>query len=179
MTRIKKSPAHSIDRPNYQARNCPARVASAKQKNLQPIRVIRGSPYGLMQVVHFHERNSSGVVYPTHDGGVVTRWEVCDDRRFPRVRRSVAAVLNVLDLVLGDDAADYRMLPVVVGGNQSSGAIVQFQCRISQGIRNAKLAELRANGTYDHVLWLSPLYDEPANHHVVASLNKTTSTDIA
>ena len=60
--------------------------------------------------------------------------------------------------------------------NQSPGAIVQFQCRISQGIRNAILAELRANGTYDHVLWLSSLYDEPANHHVVAGLNKTTST---
>ena len=71
--------------------------------------------------------------------------------------RSVAAVLNVLDLVLGDDAADYRLLPVVVRGNQTPVAIVQFQCRISQEIRNAILAELRANGTYDHVLWLSSL----------------------
>ena len=56
--------------------------------------------FDLIQVVHFHERNSGGVVYPTHDGGVVTGSEVCDDRRFTRVRRSVAAVLNVLDLVL-------------------------------------------------------------------------------
>src|SRR6266699_3406200 len=127
-----------------------------------------------MQVVHFHERNSGGVVYSTHDGGVITRWEVCDDRRFARVRRSVAAVLNVLHLVLSDDAANDRMPPVVVAGNQSPAAIVQFQGRISQGIGNAILAELRANGTYDHVLWLSPLYDEPANHHVVASLNTTT-----
>ena len=47
-----------------------------------------------MQVVHFHERNSGGVVYPAHDGGVVTRWKVCDDCRFVRVRWSVAAVLN-------------------------------------------------------------------------------------
>src|SRR6266480_697923 len=131
-----------------------------------------------MQVVPFHEPNSSGAVYPTHDGGVVTRWEVCDDRRFARVPRVVAAVLNVLDLVLGDDAANDRMLPVVVRANQSPGAIVQFQCRISQGIRNAILAELRADGTYDHVLWLSPLYDEPANHPVVAGLNKTTSTNV-
>jgi hypothetical protein len=36
MTRIEKSPAHSIDRPNYQARNCPARVASTKQKIYSP-----------------------------------------------------------------------------------------------------------------------------------------------
>ena len=52
------------------------------------IRVIRGlrtkacshSEFGLIQVVHFHERHSRGVVYPTHDGRVVTRSEVCDDR---------------------------------------------------------------------------------------------------
>src|SRR6266536_2713831 len=102
-----------------------------------------------MQVVHFHERNSGGVVYPTHDGSVVTRWKTCDDRRFARVRRSVATVLNVLDLVLSDDAADYRLLPVVVRANQGPAAIVQFQGRISQGIRNAILTELRANGAYD------------------------------
>ena len=93
------------------------------------------------------------------------------------VRRSVAAVLNVLDLAAGDDSADYRMLPVVIRGNQSPSAIVQFQFWISQGIRNAVPAELRANSTYDHVLWLNPLYDEPANHHIVAGLNKTTSTE--
>src|SRR5205814_9816153 len=116
--------------------------------------------------------NSSGVVYPAHDGGVVTRSEVCDDRRFARVRRSVTAVLNVLYLIAGDDSANDRLLPVVVRGNQSPVVIVQFQCWISQGIRNAIHSELRANGTYDDVLWLSPLYDEPANHHVITSLNK-------
>src|SRR5437762_509535 len=133
----------------------------------------------LIQVVHFHERNSSGVVYPTHDGGVVTRREVCDDRRFARVPRSVVAVLNVLHLIAGDNSANDRMLPVVVRGNQSPGAIAQFQCRISHWIRNAILAELRADSTHDHVLWLSPLYDEPANHHVVASLHKAAGTDVA
>ena len=64
-----------------------------------------------MQVVHFHEPNSGGVVYPTHDGGVVTRWKICDDRGFPRVRGSVAAVLNILDLIARDDPADDRVLP--------------------------------------------------------------------
>ena len=91
----------------------------------------------------------------------------------------MTAVLNVLDLAAGNDAADYRLLPMVVRGNQRPGAIVQFQCRISQEIRNAMLAKLRANGTYDHVLWLRPLDDETTNHHVVAGLNKTTSTNIA
>ena len=89
---------------------------------IRDIRAIRGS----VQVVHFHERNSSGVIYPTHDGGVVTRWKVCDDRRFVRIRWSVAAVLNVADLVLSDDAADDRGLPIIVAGDQSAAAIVQF-----------------------------------------------------
>ena len=31
----------------------------------------------------------------------------------------------------------------------------------------------------NHVLWLSPLYDEPANHHVVARLHKGASAEIA
>ena len=72
---------------------------------------------GLMQVVHFHERNSGGVVYPAHDRGVITWGQVCDDRRFSRVPRGVAAVLNGLDLVAGDDAADDRLLPIIIGGN--------------------------------------------------------------
>src|SRR5262245_6469045 len=105
-----------------------------------------------MEIVHLHERNSGGVAYPAHNGGVVTRWKIGDDRRFVRVHWSVAAILNVLDLVLGDDAADDRVLPVVVRGNQSPVAIVQFQCRISQKLRNPILAEFRADGTYDHVL---------------------------
>src|SRR5436309_2932401 len=105
-----------------------------------------------MQVVHFHERDSGGVVYPTDNGGVVTRWEVCDDRRFTRVPRSVSAVLNVLHLIGGDDAANDRMLPVVIRCNQSPVAIVQFQCRISQYIWNSVLTELRANRTQNYRL---------------------------
>src|SRR5437867_11686728 len=86
----------------------------------------------LLQVVHLHKRNSGRAGYPAHDYGVVTRWQVCDDRRLARVSRSVAAVLNILDLALGDNPADDRSLPVIVRGNQSSIAVVQFLRRISQ-----------------------------------------------
>src|SRR5215813_197479 len=48
----------------------------------------------LMQIVHFHQSNSGGVVYASHDCGVVARWEVCNDRRLPSVRRRIAAVPN-------------------------------------------------------------------------------------
>src|SRR5881628_2837623 len=78
---------------------------------------IRASTFS-MQVVHFHERNSRGVVYPAYDRGVIAGWKVCDDRRFARISWSVAAVLNSLDLISSDDAADDRGLPVVVRGNQ-------------------------------------------------------------
>src|SRR5262245_53640811 len=132
-----------------------------------------------MQVVHLDERNSGGAVHPSHDCGVVTRREVGDNRRFARVRWGVAAILYILDLVAGDDAADDRLLPIIVKGNQSAGVIVQFQCWIGQGIRNAKLTELGANRAYDHVLRFSPSYDELAYHYVIASPNKATSTNVA
>src|SRR6188472_2989037 len=90
---------------------------------IRDISVIRG----LMQVVHFHQRNSGGVIYSAHDGGVVTWWKVCDDRRFVRVRRSVAAILNILHLILSDDAAEDRMLPVVITANHSASPVVQFE----------------------------------------------------
>src|SRR5262249_44775846 len=56
------------------------------------------------KVVHFHQRNSSRVTYTSNDSGVVTRWQVRNDRRFPPVSRSVAAVLNLLDLVVCDNS---------------------------------------------------------------------------
>src|SRR5437667_436708 len=100
-----------------------------------------------MQVVHFHERNSGGVVYPAYDGGVITWWQVCDDRRFPAVPWSVAAVPSILDLIAADNSADDRSLPVVIRGNQSAGTIMHFQCRIDHCIWNSVLIELGANRT--------------------------------
>src|SRR2546430_733764 len=91
----------------------------------------------------------------------------------------MAAVLNVLDLVLSDNPADYCGLPVVVEGNQSAVAIVQLQCRIGHCIWNSVLSELRANGAYDNSLCSPALDDESANHHVVAGLNKAASTEVA
>ncbi len=46
----------------------------------------------LVQIVHFHQSNTGGVVYPADDRGVITRRQVCDDRRFPSVSGRVAAV---------------------------------------------------------------------------------------
>src|SRR3989442_1389590 len=131
-----------------------------------------------MQIVHFHQSNSGGAVYPTHDRGVVARWQVRNDRRFARVSGSVAAVLNLLNLIVGDNSAKDRSLPVIIGANQGSGAVVQFQCRISQRIRNTILAELRANGANDHALCAGALDNEPPNHHVVARLNKGARGDV-
>src|SRR5438552_1224558 len=105
-----------------------------------------------MQVVHFHERNSGGVVYPAHDRGVITCWQICDDRRFAWVPRSVAAVLNRQDLIASNNPADDRGLPVIIAGNQSAVAIVQFQSWIGHCICNSVLTELRTDGAYDYSL---------------------------
>ena len=57
--------------------------------------------YQGVEIVHFHERDSSRVVYTPHDRRVVTRRQICDDRRFQSVARSVPAVHDVTDLALG------------------------------------------------------------------------------
>src|SRR5438093_4609880 len=105
-----------------------------------------------MQIVHFHQSNSDGAVYTTYDGGVVTRRQVCYNRRFPSVTRSVTAVLDFLHLVVGDDAADDGSLPVIIRGNQRASPIVQFQFGILQCIGNANLTELRTNVAANHSL---------------------------
>ena len=133
------------------------------------------------KIVHFHETDSSGVIYATHNRGVVPRWQICNDRRFEWICRSVAAVLNIGDLVPCDNAADYRMLPVIIRANQRSSRVVQFQCRISQCVGNViwRCTELRANGANNDSLWSGSLDDEAANHHVVARLDKRPRTDVA
>src|SRR6266545_3993199 len=76
------------------------------------------------KIVHFHESNSGGVVYATQDRGVVARWQVCDDRRFPPIAGYVAAAANLRDLAAGDNPTDDRPYPIVIRGNQRSGAVM-------------------------------------------------------
>src|SRR5205807_2245479 len=80
----------------------------------------------LIQIVHFYESNADNDVLATHDRGVVTRWESCNDRRLAWLSRGMPAVLDSADLVSSDDAADYCMLPVIIRANQCLSAVVQF-----------------------------------------------------
>src|SRR6267143_252265 len=90
----------------------------------------------------------------------------------------MAAVLNIADLIAGDNPADYRRLPVIIGSNQCSAPVVQFQCGIGQGVVDPKLSELRANRTNDHPLLSTPLYNKTTNHHMLACLNKAAGADV-
>jgi hypothetical protein len=78
-----------------------------------------------------------------------------------------------------DDAADYRMLPVIIGANQSASVIVQFDRGISQYIWHSVSNKFRANGANNHWLWFASSDDETSNHHIVACLYKATTADIA
>src|SRR5712691_4084288 len=91
----------------------------------------------------------------------------------------MSAIDDSLDLILCDNAADYRSLPIIIGANQSARAIVQLQRRISQYVGHPKWSELRANGANNDHLWLGPLDDETSNHHVVRCLDKAASADVA
>src|SRR5215208_3252955 len=130
------------------------------------------------EIVHFAESNSSGVVYAAHDCGVITCRQLCYDRRFPSVSGGVAAGLDLADLVGGDNSADDGRRPVVIKANQRSCAVMQLQCRISQGIGNAILGELRANRPNNYSFWC-PLNHEASNHHIVTRLNQGARGDVS
>src|SRR5947208_1359971 len=129
-------------------------------------------------MLHFYEANSGAGIESTHHGGLVTRRQDPNDGRFPLSPRGQAGIHDILHLVLSDNPADDRRLPVIIRSNQISGAIVQFQCGILQWIGNAELTELRANGAYDHSLCSRALDNETTNHHVVPGLHRSASTDV-
>ena len=108
----------------------------------------------LLQIVHLHESNTGGVVHTTHNRGVIACWQVCNDRRLTSLCRSMPAVLDRANLASVDDPANYRGLPVIIRRNQRPSAVVQFQCRIGQGIRNVKWrrTQLGTNRTDNHRL---------------------------
>src|SRR5258705_457099 len=113
-----------------------------------------------------------------HDRGVVARLHVCNDRRFASRSRSMAAVLNIADLIAGDNPADYRRLPVIIASNQCSAPVVQFQSGIRQGIGDPKLSKFRTNRTNDHPLWPRALDNKTTNHHMLTRLNKAAGADV-
>src|SRR5882724_12499534 len=132
----------------------------------------------LIQIVYLNQSNSSGVVYTVDNRGVVARLQISNDRRLACRSRSAAAVLNIADLIAGDNPAEYCRLPVIIGSNQCSGPVVQFQSRISQYVGDPILRKLGANATNDHSLWPSTLDNKTTNHHMLARLNKAAGADV-
>ena len=94
------------------------------------------------------------------------------------IRWSPSAIDDFLDLIVCNNAPDYRSLPVIVEANQCARAIVQFQRRISQYIGHPKWSELRADGANDDSLWLGALDNETSNHYVIVCLDKAASADV-
>ena len=142
MTRLRSSPL-----PNEPPIVASSPVSTDYSTDMPRIRLKAGA-----EIIHLHKSDSRRATYPTHNRGVTTGWQVCDNRRFPPVPGSMAAVLNILDLIAGDDPADDCLLPVVVRGNQSPIGIVQFQCWIAHRVWNSELTELRAYCTQNHPL---------------------------
>src|SRR3954471_20441128 len=90
----------------------------------------------------------------------------------------MAGVQNLLDLAAGNDPPDDCMLPIIVRGNQSSCAIMQFERGILQRIGNPILTQLRSDRPYDDSFQSAASHDETTNHHVVAGLDKAASTEV-
>src|SRR5207237_1539389 len=66
------------------------------------------------KIVHFHESNANGVVHTTHDRGVVTRLQRCNDRRIDWLSRRMVAVLDSAGVITGDYTCDDSILLVTL-----------------------------------------------------------------
>jgi len=108
--------------------NCAVLAHRVLQKRLEIRSALPSSPFQhlLIQIVHFDQPNPGGVIHTMHYRGVVTWRQRCNDCRLPWTPWSVATVPDVAHLIAGDNPADYRLQPVIVGANQSSRAAVQF-----------------------------------------------------
>src|SRR5882724_3362912 len=78
----------------------------------------------LIQIVHLDQSNPSGVTYTADNRRVVARLQSCNHCRLTCRCRSVPAVLNIGDLVRGDNTTDNRRLPIVVGTDQRSALVM-------------------------------------------------------
>ena len=85
----------------------------------------------LLQIEDFDYSNPSHSVYAAYNCGVSTWGKRSDDRRISRLARSVPAILYIADLIAGNDAEDFRGLPIIVFRNNSSGRVVQLQIGIT------------------------------------------------
>jgi hypothetical protein len=70
--------------------------------------------------------------------------------------------------------------PVVVGGNESSTRIPNFEEWIHERVGYSRRGQGRANGTHDYggTDGSAPGYDETTNQDVITGLNKTARTDV-
>ena len=114
----------------------------------------------LIQIVYFHEPHSGRGIYTAHDRGVVTWWQVCNDRGFPSVGRRIAASANLATWLL-------VMIPPMIVVASYHWRRSKPQCchavptSDGQWIGNAILSELRANRTDDDPLWLVSTMNPP------------------
>jgi hypothetical protein len=117
-----RPPADHVDR-NNQTESIPTGQADAATQTAGD-RLRRTVSRYLIQVVYFNQSSSSGVAYTAQDRCVIARLQISDNRRLACRSRSVAAVLNIADLIAGDNAAEYGGLPVIIDSDQCSGPVV-------------------------------------------------------
>ena len=72
------------------------------------------------------------------------------------------------------------ILPIIIGSDDATGAVVDFEGGISQCARHAELGQRRAKGANKDVGRACPRrsHDKSANHNVTARLDLTTGADI-
>ena len=130
------------------------------------------------QVVYFHKSNSSGVVSASHYRGVVPRLQRCNYRRLACRSRSMPAVLDGVDLVGGDNAADHCVCQLSLEAITAPVPSCSSNFGLANALGTLYGGEFRTNRAHNDRLWSGSLNDETADHHVVARLHKGARTDV-
>src|ERR1043165_5631663 len=79
------------------------------------------------QDINFHQTDADTGIFALHDRCVGAGGESADDGGFARIRRWDSRVDNFLFLV---------RLPIIIGGEQSAVAVVQFQSWVLERVRH-------------------------------------------
>ena len=130
----------------------------------------------LIQIVDFNQSNSRGVVYTGHNRGVVARLQISNNRRLASRSRSVAAVLNVADLIAGDNPADIVVCQSSLVAINAPVAL----CSSNLGLANASgIPCFVSSGPMARMMTrLASLNNKTTDHHMLAGLNKAAGADV-
>jgi hypothetical protein len=111
-------------------------------------------------MICFHQPDTSCATDSGDNGGVVSRRQIDQERRFGRIGRSKSTRFNGVLL---------RVFPIVVSADFCSVRIKQIESRISEHTLHSKAGERRAQRAEANRSVVTPVQDHSGNYDVIGT----------